>query len=91
MLPLFASNVNEVELQAILRSAIEVYPVGIVVVDALGNIVLANSEMERIFGYTADEIIGRPVDMLVHQTCNPNMLCTVFLSVLCRGAHGQEP
>jgi PAS domain S-box-containing protein len=63
---LFASAAGATsESRAILKGAIEVYPVGIVLVEACGNIVLANSEMERMFGYEPDEIIGQPVDILV--------------------------
>ena len=49
----------------IARSAIEVFPVGIVVVETGGKIVLANSAMERLFGYTPDELVGQTVDILV--------------------------
>jgi hypothetical protein len=36
-------------------------------VDAEGRIVLVNSEVERLFGYTREELLGRPVEMLVPQ------------------------
>jgi PAS domain S-box-containing protein len=49
----------------ILRSVIEVCPVGVVIVEPLGKIVLANGEMERMFGYAHDELIGKTVDILV--------------------------
>ncbi len=53
------------EPEDILRSAVEVCPFGIVMVEPLGKIVLANVEMERMFGYAHDELIGQPVDILV--------------------------
>ena len=53
------------EPQAILKSAMEVCPLAIVIVDPLGNIVLANGEMERMFGYAPDEFIGRSIDIVV--------------------------
>jgi PAS domain S-box-containing protein len=63
---MFASNVSAMlEPQAILKSVIAVYPVGVVIVDPLGNIMLANGELERMFGYASDEIVGQPVDMLI--------------------------
>jgi hypothetical protein len=34
-------------------------------VDAEGRIVLANREIERLFGYTRDELLGQSVEMLV--------------------------
>jgi PAS domain S-box-containing protein len=49
----------------VLRSMIEVCPVGIVVVDSGGNMVLVNGEMERLFGYAPDELVGQSVDILV--------------------------
>ena len=49
----------------ILRSAIEACPFGIVIVESLGKIVLANGEVERMFGYAHDELVGLPVDSLV--------------------------
>lgn len=40
-------------------------PNGVVVADSEGRIVLANTAIERMFGYARDELIGRPVEMLV--------------------------
>ena len=34
-------------------------------VDAEGRIVLVNREVERLFGYSREELLGRPVEMLV--------------------------
>lgn len=66
MPPLLASHLSaSVGPRTIWESAIEVYPVGIVVVEPFGNIVLANSETGRMFGYAPEEIVGQPVDMLV--------------------------
>jgi PAS domain S-box-containing protein len=38
---------------------------GVLVVDSEGLMLLANERMERQFGYSRDELIGRPVEMLV--------------------------
>ncbi|MFN3650121.1 MAG: PAS domain S-box protein [Armatimonadota bacterium] len=38
---------------------------GILVVDGDGRITLANREAQRLFGYAADELLGRPVEMLL--------------------------
>jgi PAS domain S-box-containing protein len=51
--------------ESVLRAIIEVCPFGIVVVEPLGKIVLANGEMERMFGYAHDELIDQPVDILL--------------------------
>ena len=45
--------------------AIEASPSGVLVVDASGAIVRVNREVERQFGYTRGELVGRSVDVLV--------------------------
>jgi PAS domain S-box-containing protein len=47
------------------RLAIEAAPIGFVVVDARGRIVLVNAEAEKLFGYGREELLDRPVDVLV--------------------------
>jgi PAS domain S-box-containing protein len=51
--------------EEVFRKAIEASPVGIVMIDAAGHIVLANPETERLFGYAAGELIGQTIDILV--------------------------
>jgi hypothetical protein len=48
-----------------LRAAVESAPSGLLMIDARGMIVLVNREVERLFGYPREELLGRPVDMLV--------------------------
>jgi len=45
--------------------AFELSPSGIVVIDAAGKIVLANREVERLFGYESGELLGHSIDELV--------------------------
>jgi PAS domain S-box-containing protein len=47
------------------RLAVEACPNGMMMSDAAGIIVMVNSEVERLFGYRREELIGRPVDDLV--------------------------
>jgi two-component system sensor kinase FixL len=47
------------------RLAVEASPSGIVLVDREGKIVLVNTQTERMFGYSREEMIGQPVEMIV--------------------------
>jgi diguanylate cyclase (GGDEF)-like protein/PAS domain S-box-containing protein len=47
------------------RALLENTPDAIVITDDEGTIVLINSQTERMFGYSRDELIGAPVDRLV--------------------------
>jgi PAS domain S-box-containing protein len=53
--------------QAFLRPAIESAPVGVVMVDVGGTIVLVNRETERMFGYARQELLGQPIECLIPQ------------------------
>src|SRR5437867_5290235 len=45
--------------------AVEAAPSGMIMADEEGRIVLVNAHAERLFGYSREELIGQPVDMLV--------------------------
>jgi len=47
------------------RLVMEAAPTGMIMVDSGGRIVLANAQVEKLFGYLRRELIGQPVDMLV--------------------------
>jgi PAS domain S-box-containing protein len=49
------------------RLAVESCPSGMLMVDRTGNIVMVNTEIERLFGHRRDELIGQPVEILVPQ------------------------
>jgi PAS domain S-box-containing protein len=49
----------------IFRLAIEASPSGMVFVGGDGAIVLINREVERLFGYSREELLGRPVEILL--------------------------
>jgi PAS domain S-box-containing protein len=47
------------------RLVIEGSPIGKVMTDNSGRIVLVNAEAERLFGYRREELVGKPIEMLV--------------------------
>jgi PAS domain S-box-containing protein len=47
------------------RDLLEVAPDAMVVADAGGRILLANSQAERLLGYAARELIGQPIELLM--------------------------
>lgn len=57
--------------EAYAYSIIDSMPEGILVVDAQGLIVRANTQLEQLFGYQQTEILSRPVELLI-----PQRFCT---------------
>lgn len=51
--------------EARFRGLLEAAPDGILVADSRGKIVIVNSQLERLFGYTRDEMLGQSIEMLV--------------------------
>lgn len=47
------------------RRVVEAISEGIAVVDLRGKIVMVNSSMEQLFGYTREELIGLPIESLI--------------------------
>jgi PAS domain S-box-containing protein len=64
-----------------LRAAFERLPIGVLMADMSGAIVLVNRELERIFGYSSAELIGQSVDVLVSDSspARPADLRAAFL------------
>jgi PAS domain S-box-containing protein len=46
----------------------EAMPIGLVLADQDGKIVLVNSQTEKIFGYRREELLGRSIEVLVPET-----------------------
>jgi PAS domain S-box-containing protein len=51
--------------EEIIRLAVEACPSGMIMTDAGGRIVLLNAEVERLFGYAREELLGASIDILV--------------------------
>lgn len=58
------------------RLLVESSPMGILLCDSSGRITEANSQLQKMFGYTRKELVGNPVEMLVPEAK--------------RGAHAQH-
>ena len=53
------------EAHASFRMLFEANPSGLLVVDAIGRMIMANPSFERMFGYPFSELITQPVEMLL--------------------------
>ena len=59
----FAANLfqSDVTLRTLLESLAE----GVVIIDSTATIILVNRQAERLFGYTKQEIVGQPLNLLL--------------------------
>ena len=67
--------------EARFRVAVEASPHGMMMVDQSGRIVLVNREIERLFGYVRDELLGQSVELLVPgqvRSRHPDLRATFF-------------
>jgi two-component system sensor histidine kinase/response regulator len=53
------------ETERFFRSVLELAPDCLMVVDAEGTIRLVNAQGEKLFGYTREELVGQPIEILV--------------------------
>ena len=56
---------EQVRTHECLRIAAECAPCAMVMVDQVGEIVFANAQAESLFGYRRDELMGRPIELLL--------------------------
>src|SRR3974390_2074923 len=52
-------------------SLIDAAPDGMVVVDDRGEILLVNRQVEELFGYGREELVGTPVEVLIPDEARP--------------------
>src|SRR5262249_3433357 len=54
------------------RQVVEAAPIGFVAINKEGIIQLVNTQVEKLFGYRREELLGQPVEMLLPQRFRPN-------------------
>src|SRR5260221_229308 len=66
------SAVKQLKAQDPFEIVVECSPSAIVMVDSDGRIAMVNSLTERVFGYSRQELIGQPLEMLVPERFRGN-------------------
>jgi eukaryotic-like serine/threonine-protein kinase len=51
--------------QQLFEGVMQSAPDAMVIINAQGRIVMANNQMENVFGYSQEEMLGQPVEMLI--------------------------
>lgn len=53
------------------RLVVESAPYGMIMVNQAGSIQLVNAQAEQLFGYTRDELLGQPIELLMPEDSRP--------------------
>lgn len=56
------------------RSIVEATPSALIIVEKFGTIILVNERAEHLFGYTREELVGKPLDLLLPERFRTNHL-----------------
>jgi PAS domain S-box-containing protein len=95
LVALLNESVDRISQQAeAIQRILEVEPVGLMLVDEDGAINFVNSRVESLFGYSREELLGQPVEVVVpaglrtaHATVRRRLMAEPQAR---RGAHGRE-
>ncbi|MCX4188030.1 sensor histidine kinase [Methylophaga sp. OBS4] len=74
-------------LEARFRATIESAPTAMVMIDQTGTIVLINHELERLFGYSRDELLTQKIEILIPQryrAAHPGLRTQYFVAPAAR-------
>ena len=69
------------------RQVVESAPNAIVMIGSTGLIEMVNAQTERVFGYSRDELLGKPVEMLVperYRLNHPGLRTSFFANPVSR-------
>lgn len=58
---------ERIKIEGNFRRLLEAAPDGMVIVNSGGEIVLVNSQAELLFGYSKEELLGKPIEVLIPQ------------------------
>ena len=75
------------QLEERFRRVVESAPNAMVMIDRDGLIVMVNTQTERVFGYSREELLGRPVEMLVperYRSGHPTLRTSFFSAPISR-------
>ena len=77
--PIAAAAARTQEIEAALwkseerfRQVVESAPNAMVMIGPMGKIVMVNNQAERVFGYTREELLGQPIEILIPERFRPN-------------------
>ena len=51
--------------ETLFRRLLEATPDGVIIADGQGKIIVVNAQVERLFGYSREELLGRPVEVVI--------------------------
>ena len=51
--------------EALFRLVVDSAPYGVLMIDCQGTVIMANLQMEKMFGYDKQELLGRPIETLI--------------------------
>lgn len=61
----FNARLKHPRAEDMLRLAVDTCPSGMIMIDRTGKMLIVNREVDRLFGYSRDELLGQQVDVLV--------------------------